>query len=376
MSSNISVPAAARTVQLLEFLLAHPEGVTPQECLEQLDFSRSSLFALLQTLKALGYIDQRKSRGRYHPGPRLMAWRGPTAGDPQDLLVAFHQEAASSPIKETLAVAVSTPPHIHILAQRESTQRVRSSYDPGQPLSAEDCAAGFILDPSPKETTRSTGFYLHTTHETRELCVPICEDGYNPRAALLLNAPSFRHTEETFMSYLPTLREMAARLSYRLGAAVYAPYKGPALPKIEPASPLTPEEITAFLQGPWVARLACVQPNGMPHVVPVWQEFEENTFYIASWGGSRWAEFLLDNPRVSLTVDEPWPPLRRVSAQGVAQLIEEDDVPGGILTILDRLNQRFLGQPLHPDSTPAPWYAFRIHPEQLRGWRGLRSTAK
>jgi DNA-binding IclR family transcriptional regulator len=375
MSSSISVPAAARTVQLLELLLTHPEGVTPQECLDQLDFSRSSLFALLQTLKALGYIDQRKSRGRYRPGPRLLAWRGPTTGDPQDLLAAFHQEAASSPFKETLALAVSTPPYIHILAQRESTLRVRSSYDPGQPLVAEDCAAGFILDSSPNDSTRSAGYYFHKIHETWELSVPICEDGHHPIAALILSTPAYRYTEESFLSHLPPLREMAARLSYRLGAAVYAPYKGPALPKIEPASPLTSDEIVAFLQGPWVARLACVQPNGMPHVVPVWQEFEKNAFYIASWGGSRWAEYLLENPKVSLTVDEPWPPLRRVSAQGVAQLIEEDDVPGGILTILDRLNQRFLGQPLHPDSTPEPWYAFRIHPEQLRGWRGLRSAA-
>ena len=376
LPSDLSVPAAARTVQLLELLLANPQGVTPQECLKRLDVSRSTLFALLQTLKALGYIDQGKSRGHYRPGPRLIAWRGPTSGDPQDLLTAFHQEAASSPLEETLALAVATPPHTLVLAQRESTQRVRTSYDPGQSLSADESAAGFILDPSPTDTIRSTGFYLHITSESLELSVPICEDGYHPRAALLLNAPSFRYSEEAFLSHLPTLREMAARLSYRLGAPVYAPYKGPALPKIEPASPLTPDEIYAFLQGPWVARLACVQPNGMPHVVPVWQEFDDDVFYIASWGGSRWAEYLLSNPGVSLTVDEPWPPLRRVSAQGVAQVLEEDDCPGGILAILNRLSQRFLGQPHSPDIASQPWHAFRIWPEQLRGWRGLRSAAK
>jgi len=376
MPSSLPVPAAARTVQLLELLLVNPQGVTPQECLKHLDVSRSTLFALLQTLKALGYIDQRKSRGRYRPGPRLVAWRGPASEYPQDLLSAFRQEAASSPLEETLALAVATPPHILILAQRESAQRVRTCYDPGQSLLADESAAGFILDPSPTDTIRSTGFYLHTASETLELSVPICEDGYHPRAALLLNAPRFRYTEGAFLSHLPALREMAARLSYRLGAPVYAPYKEPALPKIEPASPLTRDEINAFLQGPWVARLACVQPNGMPHVVPVWQEFDEDVFYIASWGGSHWAKFLLNNPSVSLTVDEPWPPFRRVSAQGVAQLLEEGDYPGGTFAILNRLSQRFLGQHLGPDTASQPWHAFRIRPEQLRGWRGLRSAAK
>jgi DNA-binding IclR family transcriptional regulator len=373
MSSNISVPAAARTVQLLELLLSNPQGLTPQDCLEHLDVTRSTLFALLQTLKTLGYIDQRKSRGRYRPGPRLMAWRGSTSGDPQDLLMAFHQEVASSPLEETLALAVFSPPHILVLAQRESDCRVRTSYDPGQPMLKEESAAGYILDPAPDATLRTTGYYLYKASDTLELSVPICEDGVHPKAALLLNAPSFRYKDAAFLDFLPTLREMAARLSYRLGASVYSPYKGPVLPKIEPAVPLSAEEIHAFLQGPWVARLACVQPNGMPHVVPVWQEFAEGNFYIASWGGARWAEYLLSNPGVSLTVDEPWPPLRRITAQGIAQSLEEQEAPEDIFGILNRLSQRFLGQTLNPDATSQPWRAFRIQPEELRGWRGLKS---
>jgi DNA-binding IclR family transcriptional regulator/nitroimidazol reductase NimA-like FMN-containing flavoprotein (pyridoxamine 5'-phosphate oxidase superfamily) len=376
MTSNISVPAAARTVQLLELLLANPQGVTPQECLTHLDVTRSTLFALLQTLKTLGYIDQRKSRGRYRPGPRLMAWRGSMGSDPRDLLTAFHQEATSSQMEETLALAVLTPPHILILAQRESTQHVRTSYDPGQPINKNESAAGYVLDPSPDEAIRTTGYHLYKSRDALELSIPICEDGYHPRAALLLSAPSFRYKDAAFLSFLPLLREMAARLSYRLGASVYAPYKGPVLPKIESAAPLSPDEIHAFLQGPWVARLACVQPNGMPHVIPVWQEFNEGVFYIASWGGSRWAEYLLSNPSVSLTVDEPWPPLRRVSAQGVAQALEDQDYPEGTFAILNRLSQRFLGQALHPDTTSQPWQAFRIQPEELRGWRGLKSGAQ
>ena len=253
---------------------------------------------------------------------------------------------------------------------------MRTCYAPSQHLLAEECAAGFILDPSPSDATLSTGYHLLSSNDTFELSVPICEDGHHPRAALILSAPNFRYNADDFLSKLPVLREMAARLSYRLGAPVYAPYKGPKLPKFETTVSLPSEELQAFLKGPWVARLACLQPNGMPHVVPVWQELIEGDFYIASWGGSRWADFLLINPQVSLTIDEPWPPLRRVSTEGVAQLLEEEDFPGGILAILNRLSQRFLGQPFDASLFSKPWYAFRIRPEQLRGWRGLRSASK
>ena len=373
---DLPVPATGRTLQLLEFLLANPTGVTPQDCLAQLDITRSSLFALLQTLKALGYVEQTEMRGSYFPGPRLLAWRSARWKDPQDLLTAFHQETASSPIDETLALATSSLPNILLLAQRESTHHVRTSFKTGLSYPPEEIAAGPILEPVPSDSIQDVGYYLHIGSESTELALPICEDGHHPNAALLLSAPCYRHSEESILSYLPALREMAARLSYRLGAPVYAPYKQPVLTKIEPTSPLSENELITFLQGPWVARLACIRPDGTPHVVPVWHEYDQSNFYVASWGGSKWADYLVANPRVSLIIDEPWPPLRRVSAQGRAQPLENDDLPGGIFAILNRLSQRFLGQPLNPEMASRPWQAFRIHTEQVRGWRGLRPPSQ
>jgi DNA-binding IclR family transcriptional regulator len=376
MSSKLPVPAAERTVQLLELLLTNPDGLTPQDCLKHINISRSTLFALLQTLKRLGYIDQTKSRGAYRPGPRLLAWRGTGWKDPQDLLTAFHQETTSSSIDETLALAISSPPNILLLAQRESAHHVRTSYQTGAYFAPDKIAAGPILDPLPSDPTQEMGYHLFEGNESIELALPICDDGHHPNAALLLSTPRYRHSKESILSHLPALREMAARLSYRLGAPVYAPYKQPVLSKIEPTAPLSEEELTTFLQGPWVARLACIRPDGTPHVVPVWHEYDKNDFYVASWGGSRWADYLLANPKVSLTIDEPWPPLRRVSAQGTAQPLENDDLPGGIFAILNRLSQRFLGQPLSPEMASRPWQAFCIHTEQVRGWRGLRPPSQ
>jgi DNA-binding IclR family transcriptional regulator len=369
MTASLPVPAAERTLRLLELTLAHPRGVTPQEYLENLDTSRSTLFALLRTLKTLGYLEQRKRRGRYRPGPRLLAWRGSSPGDPQDLLTAFYQETAHAPLTETLALAVFNPPDVLILAQSESPERLRSAYAAGQRLGIKECAAGPVLIPSPPENVRTQAYACHETSETVELALPICADGHRPEAALLVSAPRARQTSESLLRHLAPLREMAARLSYRLGAPTYAPYHGPIQTQIGPTAPLSAEAISAFLKGPWAASLACVRPDGKPHVVPVWHEWDGRHFYLAAWEGSRWGEYLLANPAVSLTVDEPWPPLRRVTAHGRAHPLEESELPGGTAAILNRLSQRYLGQSLNFDQ---PWRAFRIAPDQLRGWRGLQ----
>jgi hypothetical protein len=42
---------------------------------------------------------------------------------------------------------------------------------------------------------------------------------------------------------------------------------------------LTKEEIKEFLDGPVVARLGTVKPDGSPYVVPVWQEYDGEAVY-------------------------------------------------------------------------------------------------
>ncbi len=107
--------------------------------------------------------------------------------------------------------------------------------------------------------------------------------------------------------------------------------------------------MTAFLQGPWTARLAVVRPDGQPHVIPVWQEWDGEVFTIIAWKGSQWAEHLLQNPNVSLTIDEPWPPLRRVVVRGqAAPLNHGDDIPG-LEALVQRLTRRYLARQQRPE---------------------------
>jgi len=371
MNEDALVPTAERTLQLIELLLNEKEGRTPQELLMQLDISRSSLFMLLRTLKNLGYIEQAEKRGRYRPGPRLAAWRIPqNAPTLQDLLSAFYQEAERAELAETLALAELSDGRVLILAQVESRLRVRSVYATGQ-VHTNSNAAKEVLVPIPPEDVSVNGYSLVITDESFELALPVCRDGHHPEAALLLNAPMYRWEPSRILSeLLPPLREMAARLSYHLGAVTYSPYHDTSDLLHQPAAPLSMEDTGVFLQGPWTARLACVRPDGHPHVIPVWQEWDGEAFYVIAWEGSQWVDFVNQNPNVSLTVDEPWPPLRRIVARGKAEVFDGEGANGNLDPLVQRMAGRYLGRG-KAGLVGKIQSAFRIVPEYMSGRQGL-----
>ncbi len=375
MTADSLVPAAERTLRLIELLLDHPDGLTPQEMLPQLELSRSSLFLLLGTLKSLGYAEQAEKRGKYRAGPRLESWRSAAAPSSKDLLAAFYQEAARADLRETLALVTPAEGGPLLLAQVEGTEPVRSVLTPGQPAPGLE-AAGQALLAEPPEPIRTNGCSLLASGDTFDLALPICRDGSRPDAALLLSAPRFRWTRASLQeAFLPDLRALAARLSYHLGALVYTPYHAQPDAHLQPTTPLAPEQIATFLRGPWAARLACVRPDGSPHVIPVWQEWDGESFTVIAWQGSQWAGYVLQNPGVSISVDEPWPPLRRVVVRGQAEPLAAGDPHVDLDQLLQRLARRYLGHSLAGQSGRVQ-QAFRIRPDSLRGWQGISRSLK
>jgi DNA-binding IclR family transcriptional regulator/nitroimidazol reductase NimA-like FMN-containing flavoprotein (pyridoxamine 5'-phosphate oxidase superfamily) len=373
MTDDSLVPTAERTLRLIELLLEQPDGLSAQELLIQLDMSRSALFLLLRTLKALGYVEQAEKRGRYRLGPRLSAWRSSPAPVLQDLLSAFYQEAARQSWGETLALAVRTGNEILILAQVEGSRQVRSVFTAGQKYSQLSAAAD-ILTGQPAPDVQTNGYQLTRTEDSIELALPVCRDGRRPEAALLLSAPAFRwQIADLLDAYLSLLRVMAARLSYQLGAPAYTPFQTQTNPALQATSALPAQQVDDFLQGPWAARLACVRPDGLPHVIPVWQEWNGEVFHVIAWKGSQWAEYLLKNPSVSLSVDEPWPPFRRVVVRGRAEAIPADGPGVDTAALVQRLTRRYLGQANNGLSQQIHT-AFRIRPEYLGGWQGMPSS--
>lgn len=363
MSQKPETSSAERALLLLEALLEQPAGVELTELLTRIDISRSSLFVLLNTLKALGYVEQAEKRGRYRAGPRLLAWRSGYPLQPH-LQAAFYQEASALHLPETLALVMSSSNGALLVAQVEGNAQVRSVFPAAMRFEAGSAPALALLPVPPPEIAQA-GYALTAGTESVELALPICRDGQTPSAALVLSAPVFRWDNDRLEERLPALREMAARLSYRLGALRYAPWQNPSSESPIQRRGLEAAETAAFLAGPWIARLACLRPDGAPHVVPVWQEWDGQHFYVTAWQGSLWADYVLANPNVSLTIDEPWSPLRRVLARGQAISLQKTQVPD----LLRRLRRRYLGQ--HNSLPEVEWQAFRITPEWMSASQGL-----
>ncbi len=382
------VPAAERTIRVLELLAAAPQGLTATELTARLAIPRSALFALLNTLKAMGYVEQSNPRGPYRAGPRLQALHQPRPLQANTLVSAFYEELAGHPFEETVALATLDGIDVLILAEGACDRPVRSVLPPGRRTAALESAAGWVLLaglpagvleqrwPSASATLLETLAQVRRQHaaeradrEVVELAVPICPDGSRPEAALLASVPAFRWSKAVGEALLAALREMAARISYRMGALVYVPY-GQSVPgRVGPSVAMTARELERFLQGPWAARLACVREDGSPHVVPVWYEWTGDAFLVTAWPGSLWADYVLRHPAVALTIDEPWPPMRRVLARGQANAITSDELPGGLEALFRRLSARYLGAPersaLSSKERAGEWRAFRIVPTRL-----------
>jgi len=370
MESTSLSSTIERTLMILELFLNQPNGFTAQEMIEKTGISRSTLFSMLKALKELGYLEQTQNRGPYYAGPKFSAWTGVNTPTLQTLIQSFQQESFSQEFPETIALAVNSPEGLVILDQVESRLGIRAVYPIRMPIE-EKTAAHALFSSSTNSEILKSGFVLIENAESFELALPICSDGFTPIAAILMKTPKFRWTIERLIeTNLDSLRAMTARLSYRLGAVTYSPFHPQNTTQIAPASPLNDKQVNQFLSGPWTARLACIRPDGNPHVIPVWQEWDGNVFYILAWQGSQWADFVRKNPQISLTIDEPWAPLRRIVCRGQAvEIVDNDAVKKDAL--ISRLAQRYLGK-----NTPLIFQhqidsIFSIKPDYLRGWQGL-----
>ncbi|MBN1875718.1 MAG: helix-turn-helix domain-containing protein [Anaerolineae bacterium] len=382
MNYHQHVPAAERTLKILELLSATPEGLRLGDIQAALDIPRSALFALLNTLKMMGYITQSEVRQPYCPGPRLQALAQPQIPGVNTLISAFYEEAIHP--TETLALAILSGSDVLILAEAPCVHTVRSVFSPGQRVSAVHHPAGHVILagwPEPTLThrigkedkdfitnlrqAREHTFIRQTEEDTVTLAVPICPNGQRPEAALICSTPSFRWNPPLGQEHLQMSREMAARLSYRLGALTYQPYGHIHQHLLKPSVPMSSQELQSFLAGPWAARLACVRPDGSPHVVPVWYEWRDNVFIVAAWPGSVWADFVIQNPSVALTIDEPWPPMRRVLVRGIAQTFSPTSLPENIEKLYQRLSARYLGTAAQHANYHHGWRAFHIHASQI-----------
>jgi hypothetical protein len=136
--------------------------------------------------------------------------------------------------------------------------------------------------------------------------------------------------------------------------------------------PMQPEEMEAFLAGSNFARLATVDAEGWPYVVPAWHEWSEGRFWLVARKRSTWAGYLVAEPRCAITVDETGGQ-RKVIAQCRAEAVEEPNVGGRWVEVARRMSVRYLGEhgPDYLEPTLGwPRWLFALEPVRMWTWQG------
>lgn len=142
------------------------------------------------------------------------------------------------------------------------------------------------------------------------------------------------------------------------------------------------EEMNEFLQGPWIARVACLKPDGWPYIVPSWYHWDGIAFYVVPRARSMWAHYIARDPRVSLVVDEPIPPIRKVICEGTGVVLEAAVGPyleNGEKSLWNLIGERYTGprylgpraQEYRGSVNVEPCWTIKIVPRKLTTWQGF-----
>ena len=132
------------------------------------------------------------------------------------------------------------------------------------------------------------------------------------------------------------------------------------------------DAVAVFLAEPKIARLACLDENGWPYVVPCWQEWDGDAFWVVPRERAAWGRYLEADPRCAITVDEEGAQ-RKVVAQCRAELVERPNVGGEWVAVAERMATRYLGEngPKYLEPTlDKPRWLYRLVPVALQTWQG------
>lgn len=137
---------------------------------------------------------------------------------------------------------------------------------------------------------------------------------------------------------------------------------------------LSAAEIDRLLREPIVARLATIGPDGYPHVVPVWTEWDGRHVWLVVRARARYVEHLRQDPRVALSVVRGDEAGTRVLVQGTAEIVAgPGPLAGRMLSVARRMAHRYEGEPglaYVEESRSWPRCLVRIRPERITSWGG------
>ena len=135
---------------------------------------------------------------------------------------------------------------------------------------------------------------------------------------------------------------------------------------------LSPAELDELMARPIVGRLATVQPDGWPSVVPVWVEWDGSAAWVIARAASRYVEDLRREPRVCLSVVDEADPDRRVQLFARATVVTEAaPLADASLAMARRMAERYegaAGLAYIERSRSWPRIIIRLQPERVVSW--------
>ncbi|HQS98075.1 IclR family transcriptional regulator [Novosphingobium sp. 17-62-19] len=137
------VKSAMRTLDVIEYVVAHRQGAVAQEIAGALAIPVSSLSYLLATLTERGYL-ARQGR-RYLPGPGLERLRAPHTALTLEDRVRPLVRALRSELNETSSFMVRHDWDVEALVTEASDQALRYAVDPGTRRPLHALAAGKVM---------------------------------------------------------------------------------------------------------------------------------------------------------------------------------------------------------------------------------------
>jgi DNA-binding IclR family transcriptional regulator len=251
-TENSQVPALDRTLDILELLAAHPDGMRMREIAEKLDLPANSVFRITATLEDRGYLLREGEDMRYRLSRKLLSLGYAAIGE--DKLVEHSLDVMQilrDDTQETVLIGVRADLQGIVIEQVAATQPVKFLVDPGTHFPLHTSAPGKVFAAFLPPTERATllkrlrfprfnartldsrekfeaeltnvlaqGYAIDRAEEIDGLhCVgaPIFNHRGYPIAAIWVTGPSFRFPETAFGRMGKLVAAAADKISRRFG---------------------------------------------------------------------------------------------------------------------------------------------------------------
>ena len=132
---------------------------------------------------------------------------------------------------------------------------------------------------------------------------------------------------------------------------------------------MTAVELHTFLTETRIfAKVGTVGEDGWPNVNPAWYEYDGESFWLVTKELAGFCANMRRDARVTLCIDNPETPYKRVMVRGRAEFVDGDWVEPTRRMVLRYLGPQ--GMPYLEATLDLPRVLVRIRPERVTSWNG------